>query len=96
MPWEHAVDRTLDEMPESFVIKPWLEANRAGVKKMLLTEYNESKIMELFREEGRAEGAALLGRLVSSLLRLGRTADIERVTRDEDYRNPLYEAFHLV
>jgi len=27
-----------------------------GVKKMLLTEYNEAETMEMFREEGREEG----------------------------------------
>ena len=31
-------------------------ANRMGVKKMLLTEYNETETMELFRKEGREQG----------------------------------------
>ena len=43
MPLEAAVDRTLREMPEDYLIKPWLEANREGVKRMLLTEYDEAK-----------------------------------------------------
>ena len=38
-----AVDIVLDEMPNDFLIKPYLEANRVEVKKMLLTEYNEAK-----------------------------------------------------
>ena len=33
-------------------------AHRAEVKGMLLTEYNEAETMELFKEEGRAEGRA--------------------------------------
>ena len=45
-------------MPDDFVIKPYLEANRVEVKSMLLTEYNEKETMELFKEEGRAEGRA--------------------------------------
>ena len=38
------------------MIKPFLEAHRAEVKGMLLEEYNETEVMELFKEEGREEG----------------------------------------
>ena len=51
-----AVDRAITDMPDSFVIKSFLELHRTEVKGMLLTEYNEAEAMELFREEGRAEG----------------------------------------
>ena len=53
---EAAVDKALDEMPDGFVIKEFLLANRAEVKDMCLTEYNEAEVMEMFREEGREEG----------------------------------------
>ena len=53
-----AIDRALDEMPEDYQIRPYLEANRKEVKTMLLTEYNEKETMEMFKEEGRAEGRA--------------------------------------
>ena len=43
-------------MPDDFVIKPFLEAHRAEVKGMLLTEFNEAEQMELFKEDGRREG----------------------------------------
>ena len=43
-------------MPADFVIKPFLEAHRAEVKGMLLTEYDEVATMELFKEDGRVEG----------------------------------------
>ena len=51
-----AIDRAISDMPDSFVIKSFLELHRTEVKGMLLTEYNEAEAMELFREEGRAEG----------------------------------------
>ncbi len=111
MPLEAAVDRTLREMPEDYLIKPWLEANREGVKRMLLTEYDEAKTMELFKEEGRAEGRAegrlegreqgfalgmaRLARLMSKLLSQGRGADAERAANDEDYRNRLFEEYGI-
>ena len=55
---EHAVDRAINDMPGDFQIRPFLEAHRAEVQGMLLTEYNEIETMELFKEEGKAEGKA--------------------------------------
>ncbi len=51
-----AVDRAISAMPDDFVIKPFLTAHRAEVNGMLLTEYNETEVMELFKEDGRREG----------------------------------------
>lgn len=51
-----AVDTALEKMPEDFEIRPFLIANRAEVKSMLLTEYNEEKVMEKERQEGHREG----------------------------------------
>ena len=51
-----AVDAALDEMPNEYVIKTFLLENRAEVKSMFLTEYNEEKVMEKERQEGLREG----------------------------------------
>ena len=51
-----AIDEAISAMPDDYVIKPFLEAHRAEVKGMLLTEYNEAEQMELFKEDGRREG----------------------------------------
>ena len=51
-----AVDRAITAMPKEFEIKSFLEEHRAEVVGMLLTEYDEAKAMELFREEGLREG----------------------------------------
>ena len=51
-----AVDAALDEMPNEYVIKSFLMENRAEVKSMFLTEYNEEKVMEKERQEGYWEG----------------------------------------
>ena len=65
-----AIDEVIVEMPDDFVIKPYLQAHKAEVRDMLLTEYNEAEEMELYRmscrktalaeglAEGRAEGRA--------------------------------------
>ena len=45
-----------NEMPEDFIIKKFITANRAEVRDMCLTEYNETEAMELQRQEGLQEG----------------------------------------
>lgn len=55
-----AVDAAIDEMPQEFVIRKFLIGNRAEVKNMCLTEYDEEKTWEIikrdFLREGRKEG----------------------------------------
>ena len=96
---EAAVDAALEQMPRDYQIRPFLEANRVEVKKMLLTEYDEAKTMELFKEEGRAEGRAegerRLNSLIALLLKQHRLEDIARATADPDYREKLYGEFGL-
>ena len=52
----NAIDKAIDEMSEDFEIKKFITANRAEVKDMCLTEYNEAETMEMLKEEGRQEG----------------------------------------
>ena len=56
-----AVDESIDAMPDDFVVKELLLANRVEVKKMILTEYNEQKerddLVKDTREEERRETA---------------------------------------
>ena len=86
-----AIDRTIDSIPDDFVIKPYLVVHRAEVKGMLLTEYNEAETMELFKEEGMN----LVSALIQKLLDLGRTEDVARVTSDPAYRDKLIAEFKL-
>ena len=53
---EAAIDQTIDGMAGDFMTRPVLQAHKAEVKNMLLTEYNEVETMELFKKEWRAEG----------------------------------------
>ena len=53
-----AVDLAVDELSDDSVIKPFLMKNRAEVKRMCITEYDEVKTMNMFREEGYNEGRA--------------------------------------
>jgi len=53
---DKAVDKAIDDMPEGFKIKKFLVGNRAEVKQMCITEYNEAETMEMFKKEGHREG----------------------------------------
>ena len=61
---EECVDTALKELPDDSLIKPFLLANKAEVKRMCITEYNEKKTLdqkieegiEIGLEKGRAEG----------------------------------------
>ena len=55
---EEAVDRAFADLPEDSMLLPFLTANRAEVKRMCITEYDEERTFAEQREEGRAEGRA--------------------------------------
>ena len=52
---EEAVDAALEELPDDSLIKPFLVANKAEVKRMCITEYDEARTFAEQREEGREE-----------------------------------------
>lgn len=49
---ETAVDAALDDMPDDFMIKNFLLQNKAEVKGMFLTEYDQEKVLSQERQEG--------------------------------------------
>lgn len=69
----NAVDKAVEEMPDNFIIKPFIIANRAEVKNMLIfEEFNEEKYKNLFIEEGKEEGREERGEeIATNLLRAG-------------------------
>ena len=101
MDLEAAVDASVDEMPEDFVIREFIIANRAEVKTMLLTEYNEEKVMEKERQEGHKEGKKEgqkemkkdMAGLMNYLLSNGRSDDALKASTDENFLNKLLAEF---
>ncbi len=53
-----AIDIAIEMLPDDSQIKPYLLANRAEVKNMFITEYDEQKAFAEQKAEGRAEGRA--------------------------------------
>ena len=56
---ENALSHAIDEVPDDFVLKSFLKINKSEVLSMLLTEYNEAEVMELFKEDGKKEGVVI-------------------------------------
>ena len=48
---EAAIDAAIDEMPDGFAIKRFLLLNKAEVKGMFLTEYDQEKVLEQERRD---------------------------------------------
>ena len=101
---ETAVDQAIETMPEDYLIKSILIGNKAEVKDMCITEYNEAETMQMFREEGREEGleqgleqgADQLGKLISLLISHGRTDDVQKAAIDKEARAALYKEFNIL
>ena len=93
---EEAVDRAINDMPEDYEIRKFLIGNRAEVKDLCVTKYNEAETMKRFREEGRKEGEDRLGRLVSLLIMKGRTGDAQKAATDKAARENLYQEFGIL
>ena len=67
---EAAIDAAIDEMPDEFVIKRFLLQNRAEVRGMFLTEYDQEKVLSQAVNEDRRRVATdmLMERLPLSLI----------------------------
>lgn len=66
---------------------------------MSIFEYDQEKHMQQekleSREEGRAEGQEILGKLILHLMEEKRYEDVERVSKDKEYRDALIKSFGL-
>ena len=51
-----AIIKAVSEAPSGFILKPFLNSHLAEVSSMLLEEYNEAEVTELFRLDGKREG----------------------------------------
>ena len=72
---EQAVDVAISEMPDDFLIKKFLIANKAEVKGMFLTEYDQEKVLHQERRDVEY-------RVATDMLKDGKPLDeIKRYTR---------------
>ena len=96
---EAAVHLSIRELPDDSPIKKYLLSMEAEVVFSCITEYDEQKVMNQFREEGREEGRAegelRLSALMSKLLSSGKTEEAKMAASDPSFRNQLYKQYNL-
>ena len=63
---ETAIDAAIDEMPDEFVIKRFLLQNKAEVKGMFLTEYDQEKVLAQERRDSMKQGIELANERVAT------------------------------
>lgn len=82
---EEAVDAALEELPDDSLIKPFLVANKAEVKRMCITEYDEARTFAEQRDEGREEGvlATLISLVKDGILTVVDAAKRANMTVDD-------------
>ncbi|MBQ6504444.1 MAG: hypothetical protein IJI57_11090 [Flexilinea sp.] len=82
---EAAVDHAIRDLSNDSVIKPFILKNKAEVKRMCITEYDEVRTMNLFKEEGREEGIfdTLVNLVRDKLLDITEAAKRANMTIDE-------------
>ena len=76
---EAAVDAALADMPDEFMIKKFLLLNRAEVKGMFLTEYDQEKVLEQAVREDRRRVAT---DMLRKNLPLSLIAEISKLSED--------------
>ena len=90
---EKAIERAINALPEDSVLKPFLLANKAEVKLMCITEYDEERTLRLTFEEGKEEGReegieigelkTLIGLVKDGLISLSAAAKRRNMTEAE-------------
>ena len=85
---EAAIDAALNEMPDEFAIKKFLLLNKAEVKGMFLTEYNQEKVLEQERLDSLKQGIAQANeRVATDMLRdnypLSAIAKISKLSQEK-------------
>ena len=80
---EAAIDLAIDEMPKDFVIRSFIIGNRAEVKKMLLTEWNQQEMLQRDRDEVRMdERQRMATEMIQENLPLAMIAKISKLSED--------------
>ena len=95
----NAIEATIEWCIEADLLRDYMEQYGKKVMQMITFEYDEKLAMEAARNDGydagRAEGESKLSRLISILLKAGKTDDIAAATENADTRMKLYAKYGI-
>ena len=69
MPLADAISKTIDEIPEDFLICDLLKAHKAEVSEMLETEYNQEEVLKIVAEDAERRGEECAEKKIFELLK---------------------------
>jgi len=102
-----AVEQAVDDAIEKNFLNGWFKSHRAEAIGMILTEYDEKKVMQQLaeesKEEGRAEGRAegfaagmdQLSSLGQILIAQNKTSELQKAFTDSNYRDELMKQYNI-
>jgi len=89
-----AISKTIDDMPEDFLISDLLKAHRAEVSEMLETEYNQEEVLKIVAEDARRREADKLIALIKKL-EPGSVEFYEALNATHEKREELYKKYGI-
>ena len=96
---ERALNRTIDECISLGILTEILQKERDKVISSMLSEYNEQEVREVIADDayqrGHEQGERRLAKLISLLLRDGKTDEIAKVAEDETLREQYYQHYGI-
>lgn len=96
---ESALDLAIKDCLQHDILTDFLSRHREEAKLMILSEYNEElhrkTLLREGREQGRKEGQETSAQLLQYLIQANRIDDIKKAAFDPDFRQKLFEEFHL-
>ena len=101
---EDAVEYAVDYAIQENYLDGWFKAHRAEAIGMILTEYDEKKVLqqlaEEYKEEGMAEGIEKgldsMSALTKTLLTLNKSDELLKATSDPQYRDQLMRQYNII
>lgn len=101
LPLSEAVENAVDDCIKNGILADFLAKNRAEAIAVSIFEYDEEKHMKSERKEwreigyreGHEAGSDNLARLLQSLIDAGKSAEVNRVISDSDYRQKLLQEY---
>lgn len=105
--FEESVDRAVKECIQEGILREILEKNKAEVKNVILTEFNEQLYWEAIRKEGRDEGkeegkkegreeaGVRINTLIQNLIRDNRLNELEQCSREPGLQNKLFKEYEI-
>ena len=94
-PTRLAVEETIRICRNENVLKDYLEQRRQEVTTIMMTLFSQKEVIDAYGEECREEGENKLARLMSLLLKNGKTKELQEVLLDKTMRDKLYLQYNI-